>query len=249
VRLESELRFVARLHLMQLVLRVERDHGARRLDRASARRHRQRGDESAGPQLQVDDVTVARRARRRLSRSHFALSSCARICATCAYSPFDVRAEPLLHLALAGDRLLLSRARLRFGAPRGRRAAGSGREVLSACSRSNFVPAPAPPARDTARRPSRELDPCGISADRAAACSIAPFVSVTFACAPLIRSPGASFCDPIASGELRLQRVHLQLVRGRVDTKQHVAILDRPVTLLDRTSITRAADLGDDQAP
>jgi len=58
--LKGELRLVPRLDLMQLVLAVERDHAAGRLHQCHYRSDRERGHVSARPELQVDDVAVAR---------------------------------------------------------------------------------------------------------------------------------------------------------------------------------------------
>jgi hypothetical protein len=175
-------------------------------------------------------------------------SSCARIWATLRVLAVDLGAEALLHLRLAGDRLPLAGARLRFGASRGSELLSEIGEVrlrlleieLRAGTRRRR-------ARGTERRAFAQSSILAeISADLAPACSIAPFVSGDLGLRALVGLLDFLLLSHRVR-ELRLQRVDLQLIRGRVDPEQHVTLLDRAVALLDRDLDHAAANLRDDR--
>src|SRR4051812_2407988 len=110
-RLERELDLVARLDLVQLVLVVEADYLAVRLEQRHDRVHRNAGDEPAGTQLQVDDVAFAGRARRGLLQHPACVLELRAHLRYIRDLSLHRRAQLLLDLQLA-------RARLRFGVAR-----------------------------------------------------------------------------------------------------------------------------------
>ena len=177
--------------------------------------------------------------------SHFAFSSWARTCATCAYSPLVLppsRCETCRSLAMAcssADRACASALRARvelafqlleigLGLLEVEPVAGAG------CTSSRFC--------STRSRASSTL--AETSRTRAIACSMALRASATCAAAPASCS-SCSFEVPMALASCASSVLHLQLVGRRVDAEQHVALLHRAVGL-DGHLDHAAAHLRDD---
>ena len=167
------------------------------------------GDERARAQLHVDRVAVARRVHVSSGRAPTARSSsCARICATCAYRRPTVRAELLPIACSPSPGLRLCRLRLRLRAARrcelapsssatlvsacssAKRSAGAGRHQLAVLLDAHCARA----------RAARHLGDLRLRLARSRARA-----STTFALAPVSRSLELALLRP-ARGELRLER-------------------------------------------
>ena len=242
IRFERELGLVARLDLVQLVLVVEErttvpvastsvitgvigsaatkppGRSCRLIDVAVA--GRARGGLVEVP-VRVLELRADLRDLRDIRRSTCAPS----FCCTCSR---------------AGHGLRLAGARLRLGAARRVELALSSARSVSACSRSNLCRRRRRRARGTARRACargrasrrpRRSWPC--------ACAIAPARLGDLRLRALERLLRARCCCALALASCASSVLTCELVRRRVDAKQHVALLHQPVASSTGTSITR----------
>ena len=260
IGVERDLRLVARLDLVQLVLAEQREDLILVVDEGHHLVERHAGDEEAGAEHDVHHRAVAGREHVVCVRSQRALSSCARVVSTCACGHLHLRlGRGDLRLDLRDRRevavdaacelfahLLLGRARrrklrrqlvdVRLRLLEIEAIAGAGGDELGVLRDAL--------ARQVERRRKRRHLPVACFSCSRSWRSL-DCASVSCACtsasrcrsAPTLASSAASF----ASSEL-----HFVLIGRRIDPEQHVALLHRPV-VLDRHLDHASPDLRDDR--
>ena len=235
------------LHPGELVLVEERDDLPVRLDEGHHGVQRQSGDECAGPELQVDDVTLARRHGRGLVEQPARVRELRSDLRDLRVRAVDVGAELLLDLPDRRQRLRFGRSRCsllaarRFTLPHELGEIGLRLLEVEARACAGF----------------RELT---VLLD-AHACEREPCVHFRDFRARL-RDRRACFhhfgvrarqglrglaLPALREGELRLQVGHVELVGRRVDLEQHVTLVNEAVALLDGHFQHAATDLRDDR--